>query len=264
MIVLIGVFLSISSVYADTAEEYYNRGDAYLDKGNFDEAISCYTKAIELNPNDANGYYNRGTIYCNKNNPKRNLDQAIFDFTKAIELNPKLSTAYCNRGLAYYEKENFDQAILDSTKAIELNPRDDQAYNTMSGAYWGKKDYRKALENMQKAQELGHKISIKALDWLKKKVADEKATPKQENIIKTSFASAETTVAKNNVVDTSSLSDIKLSATTASGVPESRIAVINNAIYHAGDSVAGYKIVEIKDGYVVLIDDKGDKHEIHI
>ena len=96
------------------------------------------------------------------------------------------------------------------------------------------------------------------------KLSDNVLTPHTEAIIKTPPASAEPVVVKNNVIDTSSLSDIKLSATTASGAPESRIAVINNTIYHTGDSVANYKIDEIKDSSVVLVDSKGDKHEIHI
>lgn len=88
-------------------------------------------------------------------------------------------------------------------------------------------------------------------------------TSHAEDAIKTLPSPAETIAEKNNITDKLSLPDIKLSATTASGAPEKRIAVINNAIHHIGDSIAGYKIDEIKDGYVVLIDDKGDKHEIH-
>jgi len=41
-------------------EIYYNRGVAYHKKGLFDEAIADYTRAIEINPEDAEAYHNRG------------------------------------------------------------------------------------------------------------------------------------------------------------------------------------------------------------
>ena len=34
----------------NSAEAYKNRGNAYLDKGKYNKAISDYTKAIEINP----------------------------------------------------------------------------------------------------------------------------------------------------------------------------------------------------------------------
>ena len=42
----------------EKAREHYNLGIALNDKGQFDEAIAAYRKAIELNPNDAADYRN--------------------------------------------------------------------------------------------------------------------------------------------------------------------------------------------------------------
>ena len=61
MFVLIGMlFLSVVSVYAETAEEYFNRGNTSYKQGNFAQAISDYTKAIEINSNYAEAYNHRG------------------------------------------------------------------------------------------------------------------------------------------------------------------------------------------------------------
>ena len=69
---------------------YYNRGVAYGDKGNYDQAISDCTRAIELDPNYADAYYNRGVAYGDKGN----YDQTISDCTRAIELNLNYADAY--------------------------------------------------------------------------------------------------------------------------------------------------------------------------
>ncbi len=45
------------------AEAYNNRGNTHADKGQYDQAISDYTKALEINPQDAIAYCNRGIVY---------------------------------------------------------------------------------------------------------------------------------------------------------------------------------------------------------
>ena len=88
MLVLLGaLFLSASSIYAETAEEYCNRGLTYAKQGNFTQAISDCNKAIEINPNFAETYYDRGNDYDNQGN----FSQAIFDFDETIKINPNFA-----------------------------------------------------------------------------------------------------------------------------------------------------------------------------
>ena len=50
------------------AMAYYDRGNAYLNKGQYNKAISDYNRAIEINPGDATAYFNRGSAYVNIGN----------------------------------------------------------------------------------------------------------------------------------------------------------------------------------------------------
>jgi tetratricopeptide (TPR) repeat protein len=68
------------------ADAYYNRGVAYAKKSQYDQAISDYTKALEINPKFAEAYYNRGVAYGRKGQ----LDRAMEDYTRALEIDPKL------------------------------------------------------------------------------------------------------------------------------------------------------------------------------
>lgn len=101
----------------DSADAYYNRGDAYDEIGEYGKAIADYNKAIELDPNHASAYYNRGCAYGEIGA----YDKAIADYNKAIELNPNDSLAYYNRGLAYTKRGEVSKAVSDLVKCIELS-----------------------------------------------------------------------------------------------------------------------------------------------
>src|SRR5689334_6071962 len=70
----------------------------------------------EVAPNLAAAYRNRGVAHA----ARGDYDQAIADFSKAIELNPNYATAYNDRAVAYTSKGDFQRAVADVTKAVEL------------------------------------------------------------------------------------------------------------------------------------------------
>lgn len=96
-------------------------GYSYFQCGDFENAISAYSRLINLKPNDYSAYYYRGKARLNvANAPKESLNQmrenfytsAIKDFTKAIEINGEEDTQILqNRGIAYK-----DYAIYKSFK----------------------------------------------------------------------------------------------------------------------------------------------------
>ena len=68
------------------------------------------------NRKDAEACLYRGNTYFEKGD----YDQAISEYSKAIELDPKLAVAYYNRGNAYYKKGEYDYAWTDINKAKSL------------------------------------------------------------------------------------------------------------------------------------------------
>jgi serine/threonine-protein kinase len=100
-----------------------NLGSALEEKGQTEEAIACYQKAIDLDPTLAMAYYNLGAILCDH---KHDYDEAIACFHKAIAFAPKLARAHANLGVALYFKGQVDEAIACYQKAIALKPKDAQ------------------------------------------------------------------------------------------------------------------------------------------
>ena len=132
------------------AEAYDNRGGAYVAKGQYDLAILDFNKVLEVNPRNPGSYTNRGTAYMNKGM----YDQAISDHTKAVEINPKFAWAYYGRGMVYSKKDQYDQAISDYNKAIEINPRYADAYYNRGSAYGRKGQYDQAIADYCKILEI--------------------------------------------------------------------------------------------------------------
>ena len=63
-------------------------------------------------------------------------DQAITEYTKAIELSPKLAEAYNNCGVAKAGKGDYTGAIADYTLALQINPDYSTRYSqSRHGAY---------------------------------------------------------------------------------------------------------------------------------
>ena len=76
------------------------------------------------NPTDAKTYYQTGNDYYEKGD----YDKGIENYNMAILLNPVFSEAYFNRALSYYQLKNFDaentQLLLSLDSAsLEDNPR---------------------------------------------------------------------------------------------------------------------------------------------
>jgi|GEM_PF-785282 len=145
------------------ASAYNNRGIAYHEKGDLNEAIQDCNKAIKIHlmcqeqsrdfEGLARAYYNRAS----SNFKNRDVDKAIQDYNNAIEINPRYAAAYNKRGLRYNDKGDLDKAIQDYSVAIEINPRFTDAYNNRGSAYFSKRDLEKAVQDFNTAIEINPK-----------------------------------------------------------------------------------------------------------
>jgi tetratricopeptide (TPR) repeat protein len=127
------------------AAAYLKRGEEFCDEEDFDRAVSDFTEAYRLEPDNtrakSNLYvalYNRGITHLRKDD----IDQAIADLTEAIRLDPNNAAAYGSRATIYDRIKNPDGVIDDTTEAIRLDPADAISYWFRAGAYHDKsKEY---------------------------------------------------------------------------------------------------------------------------
>ena len=86
-------------------------------------ALESVNKAIQLNPNFAEGYLSHGVgNYYLPPAFGGGIELAIKDFEKAIQLNPKLAEAHMWLGIALRKANRNAEARKAFAKSLELNP----------------------------------------------------------------------------------------------------------------------------------------------
>ncbi|MFO7665035.1 MAG: tetratricopeptide repeat protein [Desulfobacterales bacterium] len=132
------------------AVDWFDKGNSIMVSGQLQDAITAFSKAIELNPEYARAYSVRGLAYAKADQPQKGIN----DCNKAIELMPNNAGAYINRGFAYFKSRYYDQAINDVNRAIEINPKSDRAYQVRGLCHLAEKAYSQAIENFDMAIKL--------------------------------------------------------------------------------------------------------------
>jgi Flp pilus assembly protein TadD len=141
-----------------SAEEWFERAYSFYENKNFDEAIRCYQKAIELEPDLDAAHNNLGIVFRHL----KRYDEAETAFRKAIELNPDYAQAYSNLGILLKNLKRYDEAETAFRKAIELreaspsggNPDYATAYYNLGLLLANLKRYDEAETAYRKAIEL--------------------------------------------------------------------------------------------------------------
>ena len=100
------------------AEAYSNRGNTLQKLGHLQEALASLDQAILLKPDFAEAYANRGNVFQELGQ----LVEAMTCFDKAISLKPDLAGLYVNRGNAFKELGHLPEALASLDQAIELKP----------------------------------------------------------------------------------------------------------------------------------------------
>ncbi|EEB12344.1 Small glutamine-rich tetratricopeptide repeat-containing protein A, putative [Pediculus humanus corporis] len=116
-----------TSAEKEEAENLKTEGNNLVKAEKFEEAIQCYTRAIELDPNNPVYYCNRAAAYSRLNNHQATID----DCKAALKIEPTYSKAYGRLGFAYSSLNMFQEAKQSYKKALELEPGNQNYINNL-------------------------------------------------------------------------------------------------------------------------------------
>ena len=93
----------------------------------------------------------------NSYDDKGDYDNAIASYKKAISVDPKNAKAYNCMGITYFNKNDYENAIASYQKSLSIDPNNAKVYNNMGNAYGKKRDIAKQIDCYKSAAKLGHK-----------------------------------------------------------------------------------------------------------
>ena len=112
--------LAMEPEKAISALIFKHRGMAYFARSHYEEAISDFKAALELDPDAYKAAYYRGII-CSV---LGRYSEAIGAFNHSLGINPYQPYCLYRRGQAYFHLEDYPQALGDCEAALALEPFD--------------------------------------------------------------------------------------------------------------------------------------------
>ncbi|MQF69594.1 tetratricopeptide repeat protein [SAR202 cluster bacterium AD-804-J14_MRT_500m] len=145
-----------------SAYTHANSGENYLNLKLYELAIEAFSKAIDIDPDEAEYRYRRGVSQyelavetITEYERTRHYNYAIDDFNAGIMLDVDGSWSFHKRrGITYYRLGEYEVAIDDLSKAIEFDSKDEYNYYWRGLAYKELDEHEVAINDFSKAIEL--------------------------------------------------------------------------------------------------------------
>jgi len=210
--VLMGLFLvlAVMPVWAETAEEWKVKGNGYIENKEYDKALECYEKSLEVDPNYARSIHNIGMIYNRKQeytkalevldkaltlvqngedtsnleviihytftemgialNGQKKYGEALGIFDIALSSAPDYPLAWFGKGYASFYEGRYEEAVECCDKYISLVPDDFTGWLSKGMALYNLKKYQDAIECFDKVLAIEPDIK-QALEYKEKALA---------------------------------------------------------------------------------------------
>ncbi|MDH4270379.1 MAG: tetratricopeptide repeat protein [Candidatus Aminicenantes bacterium] len=103
---------------AATQKAFSGLGEVALKRDDFETAQNCFSRALEISPQDEVAAYNVGEIFFSS----QRIDEAIAYFERAISVKPDWSRPYLRLGYVYLNKGDMTKALESFQTFIRLDP----------------------------------------------------------------------------------------------------------------------------------------------
>ncbi len=184
---LIVTGMTIFNGYCQSGKEFLDRGREKIKSNNFGDAITDFTRTIELDPQNADAWFLRGTlknvlgdysealndlnksldIKSSHNEPNldkgENVNKKDSGLNEADQVMPNNSCLYCHLGYAKTKLDDPVAAIYFYDKAIEADPKRGETYYRKGLVHLLTDKKEEAHRSFEKAKELGYKQAEEAL-----------------------------------------------------------------------------------------------------
>jgi tetratricopeptide (TPR) repeat protein len=132
-----------------------NKGVELAHLGRPDEALTCFERALEINPRDAKAWYNKGVELADLGRH----GEALTCYERALEIDPRYPAAWCNKGVALADLGHAAEALTCFERALEINPRLAEAWYNKGLALADLGGHDEALTCYERALEINPRLA---------------------------------------------------------------------------------------------------------
>jgi len=143
-------FRKALELWPQQSQDHNNLGNALAQKGRMAEAIEQFQTALKISPNDPGAETNLGAALLQQGE----IDDAISHLERAVEKFPGRAQTHINLGNALLQKRDTDGAIAEYRKTLELPFDHAESYYSIGNAFRQKGDIEEAIAHYHKAIEL--------------------------------------------------------------------------------------------------------------
>jgi len=129
---------------------HHNLALTFSRRGEYDQAIAEYNRAIERAPRSPALYFGLGTTYMNM----ERYPEAVEQLRIAISIDPSYYDAYINLGYSHEQTGDADRAAMAYRHAATLDPDNYQPYSRLGDLYMEQGEPSLAAENFSRAIQL--------------------------------------------------------------------------------------------------------------
>lgn len=151
------VYQNIDALWSDTLAQnpscwmaYNNLGLTYYKRGDLEDAMAQYQKALAINAHLAEPHNNLGNALVQQ----RKIGDALTEYETALDIDPYYGRAHNNLGNALFQSGRVDEAIAHYKRALEIDPRYVDAYNNLGNALGQKGDLNNAVTAYDEALQI--------------------------------------------------------------------------------------------------------------
>ena len=139
------------AVDASNPDIWINRGAAMLGLERDADALACFEKALSIRPDNATAWNNKGRVLLSLERFK----EALAAFDRALEVNPAYANAWFGKGQVLANFNRHEDMIKCCVRALEINPQDGQVWILKGQGFYSMKRYQDAIQCLQQAEKLG-------------------------------------------------------------------------------------------------------------
>ncbi|MBD3349238.1 MAG: tetratricopeptide repeat protein [Candidatus Eisenbacteria bacterium] len=130
------------------AQIHYRLGIIYADRGEDEQAMSEFERAIRIDPDYPRSYLNLGALLAENGRH----EEAIDAFEEVLSIDPSYADARTNLAMAHMARGHHEKAQEELERVLEAEPRNARALTQLGVALYGSGREEAALDALSRAE----------------------------------------------------------------------------------------------------------------